>query len=57
MNDLTEAQSLQLAVERYERSYIAKIFEKNNFNKTKTAKELKISIRSLYYKLEKHQLE
>ncbi|APC48349.1 sigma-54-dependent Fis family transcriptional regulator [Virgibacillus halodenitrificans] len=57
VNDLTEAQSLQLAVERYERSYIAKIFEKNNFNKTKTAKELKISIRSLYYKLEKHQLE
>ncbi|MYL59530.1 AAA family ATPase, partial [Virgibacillus halodenitrificans] len=57
VTDLTEAQSLQLAVERYERSYIAKIYEKNNFNKTKTAKELKISIRSLYYKLEKYQLE
>lgn len=55
--DLIEAQSLQLAVERYEKSYIAKIYKKNNFNKTKTAKELKISIRSLYYKLEKYQLE
>jgi transcriptional regulator with PAS, ATPase and Fis domain len=40
-----------------EKEYIKKILEKNNYNKTQTAKDLKISIRSLYYKIEKYNIE
>lgn len=50
-------QSLQQAVNNYEKEYIRKIFEKNNYNKTKTAKELQVSIRNLYYKLEKYSMQ
>ncbi|MFC4558758.1 sigma 54-interacting transcriptional regulator [Virgibacillus kekensis] len=50
-------QDLQGAVDRFEREYIHKVYERNNFNKTRTAKDLNISIRNLYYKLEKHHIE
>jgi PAS domain S-box-containing protein len=53
---LTTTEPLQSAVEKYEKNYIKKVYEQNNFNKTKTAKQLQISIRNLYYKLEKYQL-
>ncbi|PAV29118.1 sigma-54-dependent Fis family transcriptional regulator [Virgibacillus profundi] len=49
--------SLQQAVEQYEKEYISNVYKKNNFNKTKTAKDLKVSIRNLYYKIEKYKLE
>ncbi|RKQ37741.1 sigma-54 interaction domain-containing protein [Oceanobacillus halophilus] len=48
---------LQEAMERYEKEYILRHYKQNNFNKTKTAKSLNISIRNLYYKIEKYQLE
>ena len=48
---------LQKAMDQYERKYIERAYEENDYNKTKTAKALDISIRSLYYKIEKHKLE
>lgn len=48
---------LQQALDRFEKNYIYEAYKQNNFNKTKTAKMLNISLRSLYYKMDKHQLE
>lgn len=48
---------LKRAVESYEKKYISKVYKENNYHKTKTAKELNISIRNLYYKLERYKLE
>lgn len=50
-------QSLKTALEQYEEQYIKRAYKENDFNKTKTAKHLQISIRSLYYKLEKYGLD
>lgn len=47
---------LKEMLEQFEKEYIKHVYEKNNYNKTKTAKQLNISIRNLYYKLEKYQL-
>lgn len=52
-----EWDSLTDAVENFEKDYIYKVYENNGFNKTKTAQALDISIRNLYYKIEKYQLE
>lgn len=52
-----EDRSLEEVINTIEKDYIKKILIKNKNNKTKTAKDLKISIRSLYYKLEKYQIE
>jgi transcriptional regulator with PAS, ATPase and Fis domain len=41
-------------LERAERDYILGLLDKNDGNREKTAKELGISIRSLYYKLNKY---
>lgn len=49
--------SLQQAMDAYEKEVIKNAFRKNHYNKTKTAKALQISVRSLYYKLEKYQIE
>lgn len=49
--------SLQDAVEQFERKLIDEAYRKNGFNKTKTAQALNVSIRNLYYKMEKYQIE
>lgn len=49
--------SLQEAMDLYEKDYIHKVYRENNFNKTKTAKQLQISVRNLYYKIEKYNLD
>src|SRR5699024_8251810 len=49
--------TLQKAMEQYERKYIERAYKENDYNKTKTAKALDISIRNLYYKIEKYNLE
>lgn len=54
---LTTDLPLQKAVEHYEKQYIQHVFEKNHYNKTKTAKDLHISIRNLYYKMDKYKIE
>ncbi|HHT50360.1 MAG TPA: sigma-54-dependent transcriptional regulator [Eubacteriaceae bacterium] len=48
--------SLKDYLEEMEKDYIKALLDKNKNNKTKTAEELNISIRNLYYKLEKYQL-
>jgi len=47
-------QSLKQAMETYEREFIYRAYERNNFNKTNTAKDLGISLRNLYYKFTKY---
>jgi len=48
---------LQQAINEFEKHYIYEAYKQNNYNKTKTAKVLNISLRSLYYKMDKLQLE
>ncbi|TYR82475.1 sigma-54-dependent transcriptional regulator [Priestia megaterium] len=43
-------------LDEYEAKVIKNVLEVNEYNKTKTAKRLGISVRSLYYKLEKYNL-
>ncbi|MBA2173659.1 sigma 54-interacting transcriptional regulator [Halobacillus locisalis] len=50
-------ETLQQAVDDFERKLLADAFRAHNFNKTQTAKALGISIRNLYYKLEKYGLD
>ncbi|WP_058307504.1 sigma 54-interacting transcriptional regulator [Gracilibacillus massiliensis] len=49
--------SLQQAIDQFEKNYIVKALEQENFNKTKTAKILGVSVRNLYYKMEKYKIE
>lgn len=49
--------SLQEAMDGFEKAFIEHMYEKNQYNKTKTAKELHISVRNLYYKLEKYGID
>lgn len=49
--------SLGMMMEQYEAAIIKQTLEKFNRNKTHTAKALGVSVRNLYYKLEKYNLE
>lgn len=51
----TNQGTLQDAVEKFEETYIKQVYQSNHYNKTKTAKELNISIRNLYYKMDKYR--
>ncbi|MGE6258959.1 sigma 54-interacting transcriptional regulator [Heyndrickxia sporothermodurans] len=53
---ITEEQDLASLVENYEKNVVKQVLEKNNGNKTATAKQLGVSIRNLYYKIEKYNL-
>ncbi|MFD1018658.1 sigma 54-interacting transcriptional regulator [Thalassobacillus hwangdonensis] len=48
---------LQVALDSYEKKLLADAFQANDYNKTQTAKALGISVRNLYYKLEKYGLD
>ncbi|HLR41791.1 MAG TPA: sigma-54-dependent Fis family transcriptional regulator [Pseudogracilibacillus sp.] len=48
--------SLQEAMDAFEKDFIEDKYKSNQYNKTKTAKELNISVRNLYYKLEKYHI-
>ncbi|MCP8616802.1 sigma 54-interacting transcriptional regulator [Salirhabdus salicampi] len=50
-------QSLQQTMEQYEKEVLLDALKANDFNKTETAKHLNISVRNLYYKLEKHNID
>ncbi|TGB04363.1 sigma 54-interacting transcriptional regulator [Halobacillus salinus] len=50
-------ETLQQAVDDFERKLLADAFRSHHFNKTQTAKALGISVRNLYYKLEKYGLD
>ena len=49
--------TLDSVVEKAEKEHIAKVMKECGNNKTKAAKHLNISLRSLYYKLERYGLE
>lgn len=51
-----ELEDLSKIVDKAESSHITEVYEKLGKNKTKTAKVLGISLRSLYYKLEKYNI-
>ena len=51
-----EDQTLSQMVEQYEARVISQILIRYKGNKTLTAKSLGISLRSLYYKLEKYNI-
>lgn len=55
--ELAISTSLKQAVMDFEKDLIEKVYRKNNYNKQKTAAQLQISLRNLYYKLEKYQLD
>ncbi len=46
--------SLEEYISEYERKYIVEVLKSNKNNKTKTAKDLNISVRNLYYKIKKY---
>lgn len=48
---------LHTVIDKFEKDYIYEVYKRNGYNKTKTAKVLKISIRNLYYKMEKYKLK
>ena len=48
---------LQNALESFEKGYIQDIYRKSGYNKTKTAEALNISIRNLYYKMDKYHID
>lgn len=49
--------SLQNKMDAHEKVYIEAVLKKNKGNKVNTSKELEISIRNLYYKLNKHNIQ
>ncbi|WP_158735206.1 sigma 54-interacting transcriptional regulator [Alteribacillus sp. YIM 98480] len=49
--------TLQEDVQAFEKNKILEVLKENQNNKTLTAKQLGISVRNLYYKLEKHKIE
>ncbi len=50
-------QTLQMATDQFEKKFIRQVYEENDYHKTNTAKQLHISVRNLYYKLEKYGLD
>ena len=52
----SESRGLRETLEEVERRYIKEVLEKYHGNRTRAAKELKISLRNLYYKIEKYNL-
>jgi PAS domain S-box-containing protein len=53
---INEDLSLAAAVEEFEADFIKNQLEKYDYNRTKTARALGISIRSLYYKMDKYSI-
>ncbi|WP_171038044.1 sigma 54-interacting transcriptional regulator [Aquibacillus sediminis] len=52
-----QSQTLQQTMELYEKQVIQSTFASLDYNKTKTAELLGISIRNLYYKMQKYKIE
>ncbi len=57
LEEVKEVTSLQDQMAMHEKAYIESVIRKNKGNKVQTAKDLEISIRNLYYKLTKYQIE
>ncbi|WP_208588272.1 AAA-type ATPase lid domain-containing protein [Gracilibacillus suaedae] len=48
---------LQTAIDQFEKDYILLALQQQDFNKTKTAKSLGVSVRNLYYKMDKYNID
>lgn len=55
--EMNEGLTLKKQMETIEKDLIKKILVKNNYEKRKTAKQLDISERNLYYKIKKYKLD
>jgi PAS domain S-box-containing protein len=53
----TAPEDLNTLMEQYEKDIIQQVLVQNKGNKTATAKSLNISLRNLYYKIEKYDIE
>jgi PAS domain S-box-containing protein len=49
--------TLEGLISQVEKRYIEQVLKQQNYNKTKAAKKLGISIRSLYYKIDRHKID
>ncbi len=56
-SELDEGQSLKQQMDTIERDIIIKKLQKYNGNRTMAAKEMAISVRNLYYKMEKYEID
>lgn len=56
LSPVLKGKPLSTQLEEYEKKIIAQTLEQMNGNKTETAKVLGLSVRNLYYKLEKYKL-
>ena len=54
--NISDGRTLAEQVEEYEKKIISRSLKENNGNKTMTAKSLGVSVRNLYYKLDKYNL-
>ncbi|AKL96940.1 sigma54 specific transcriptional regulator, Fis famil [Clostridium aceticum] len=52
-----ESISLKEMVEKVEKEYIKEVLKKHGGNRTIASQELKVSLRNLYYKIEKYQID
>jgi transcriptional regulator with PAS, ATPase and Fis domain len=57
LHAVPDGQDLASLLEEYEKNIIEQVLEHNKGNKTAAAKALKVSVRNLYYKLEKYKIE
>ncbi|ABR50385.1 sigma54 specific transcriptional regulator, Fis family [Alkaliphilus metalliredigens QYMF] len=55
--EVDEGESLKEAVEKLEKQLILRTLTKSGGNRTQAARVLKVSIRNLYYKMEKYHIE
>lgn len=55
--DMKDTKNLKEIMEELEKQIIVDALNRNNGNRTAAAKELQISIRNLYYKMEKYKIE
>lgn len=57
LKNIDEIQKLSFITENAEKDYIRNVYFKLNKNKTETAKKLGISIRTLYYKMDRYEIQ
>jgi len=57
IKNIDEIQNLSSIIDKTESDYIKEVYLKLNKNKTKTANKLGVSIRTLYYKMEKYGIK
>ncbi|MGP4042299.1 helix-turn-helix domain-containing protein [Gracilibacillus sp. D59] len=57
LNTSSANRKLQTAIDQFEKDYIMQSLQEHAYNKTKTAKSLGVSVRNLYYKMDKYNID